>query len=293
QRGVRVSGVDGELLWRYLNEVLPTDPRKRPRAVRPPGGREAIPVADLGDALADPRALYAGALRAEGSPREALRPLTVFALWLAARHAVGHGGIEADLRWLTSTRPVGGGSGWPKPAGYLDLGSPRTSAQSRCADHRRVAADIAEQHWLPRGRLLDAVAALYPHRRAVARLAALLRFPVLALAVVVLFMINQDAARWAAVVLLSLAVLGFVAPAMGEHGECLDGWWHVSPWHSRPFTRQCTQALGHADAAPTAGVLSLMTGWSLATGLAVQILWDDRPVTAPLGRIRRVRGGRP
>jgi len=40
-------------------------------------------------------------------------------------------------------------------------------------------------------------------------------------------------------------------------------------------------------------VLLLMTGWSLAVGLAAQILWDDRPVTAPLGRLRRVRGSTP
>jgi hypothetical protein len=40
-------------------------------------------------------------------------------------------------------------------------------------------------------------------------------------------------------------------------------------------------------------VLLLMTGWSFALGLAAQILWDDRPVTAPLGRIRRAKGAKP
>jgi hypothetical protein len=91
---------------------------------------------------------------------------------------------------------------------------------------------------------------------------------------------------------LSVAVLGFVAPAMGEHGECLDGWWQLSPWHARPLTAPCAAALGQTHAAATVGVIVLMTGWSLAVGLAAQVLWDDRPVTVPLGRIRRVRGGR-
>ncbi|MGH3942389.1 MAG: hypothetical protein ACRDTG_27965 [Pseudonocardiaceae bacterium] len=44
------------------------------------------------------------------------------------------------------------------------------------------------------------------------------------------------------------------------------------------------------EGAAPAGVLLLMTGWSLPVGLAAQILWDDRPVTAPLGRLRRMRG---
>jgi hypothetical protein len=304
--------------------------------------------------------------------------------WLAARYAARDGGIEADLRWLTSTWPAGVGSGWPRPVSYLDLGSPLATNDSRRADHRRVAADIAEQHWLPRGRLLDAVAALYPHRRA--RVLVPLLFPLPALAVAGLFLAGLlDAARWSAAGLLaalalactglgrgpdalallrlpaavgaglavllsltsrwwvaprgwtvgvallagsacylvlearlhgsthrvwprglalagigalhafvlSVAVLGFVAPVVGEHGECLDGWWRLDPWQARPLSPQCATVLGQTHAAAAAGVLTLMTGWSLAIGLAAQILWDDRPVTAPLGRIRRVRGGRP
>src|SRR5262249_8420966 len=48
--------------------------------------------------------------------------------------------------------------------------------------------------------------------------------------------------------ILSVVVLGFVAPAMGEHGECLDGWWHLSPWHARLLTAPCAAALGQTHA---------------------------------------------
>ncbi|MGH3980605.1 MAG: hypothetical protein ACRDRZ_16675, partial [Pseudonocardiaceae bacterium] len=88
---------------------------------------------------------------------------------------------------------------------------------------------------------------------------------------------------------LSLVVLAFVAPAVAERGECLVGWWSANPWVARTLEGCCADLGGGHGEAP-AGVLVLMTGWSLAVGLAAQILWDDRPVTAPLGRLRRVRG---
>jgi hypothetical protein len=91
---------------------------------------------------------------------------------------------------------------------------------------------------------------------------------------------------------LSLAVLAFVAPSVADHGECLAGWWSANPWSGRTLPPGCAD-LGGGHAAAPAGVLVLMTGWSLAVGLAAQILWDDRPVTAPLGRLRRVRGATP
>ena len=89
--------------------------------------------------------------------------------------------------------------------------------------------------------------------------------------------------------LLSLVVLAFVAPSVAERGECLAGWWSADPWSVRPLINEGCDG----QAAAPAGVLLLMTGWSLAVGLAAQILWDDRPVTAPLGRLRRVRGSMP
>lgn len=94
---------------------------------------------------------------------------------------------------------------------------------------------------------------------------------------------------------LSLVVLGFVAPAMGEHGECLDGWWRSSPFATRPLAGigTCVQTLNQDRAAAPAGVLLLMTGWSFAIGLATQVLWNDQTVTAPLGRRRWIKGGKP
>ncbi len=91
---------------------------------------------------------------------------------------------------------------------------------------------------------------------------------------------------------ISLAVLAFVVPVVADHGGCLEGWWLLNPWSARTLIGDCARDLGPQAAAP-AGVLLLMTGWSLAVGLAAQILWDDRPVTAPLGRLRRVRGATP
>lgn len=90
---------------------------------------------------------------------------------------------------------------------------------------------------------------------------------------------------------LSLVVLRFVAPVMADHGECLVDWWKVNPWSVRTLQHCPDLNRGYAEA--SFGVLVLMTGWSLAVGLVAQILWDDRPVTAPLGRQRRVRGATP
>jgi hypothetical protein len=92
---------------------------------------------------------------------------------------------------------------------------------------------------------------------------------------------------------ISVAVLGFVAPALAERGECLDGWWTVGPFEARMPGTECVRKLdlGPGTQLPAAaGVLTLMAGWSLGVGLAAQVLWDDRPVSAPLGRVRRVKG---
>ncbi|WP_431956888.1 hypothetical protein [Nocardia lijiangensis] len=97
---------------------------------------------------------------------------------------------------------------------------------------------------------------------------------------------------------LSIAALGFVIPAMGEHGRCMSGWWNHPVTERLPLSTEspgfdadpCVKALRSATAAAPLETLTLMTGWSLAFGLGTQILWDDRPVTAPLGRIRRTRG---
>ena len=92
--------------------------------------------------------------------------------------------------------------------------------------------------------------------------------------------------------MISLVVLGFVAPRVAENGQCLDGWWSADPLAARPLASlsDCANDVAPMAAAPV-GVIVLMTGWSLAFGLAAQILWDDRPVTAPLGRQRRRTGG--
>ncbi len=302
--------------------------------------------------------------------------------WLAARHQRDPGQLESDLRWLTTTWPraQSGEPPWPGTPGYLNL-EPR-DAGDRSA-HHRVATDLAELHWLPRGSLRSATAALLPDRPG-ARLLPWL-FPLAALVVVGLFVATLvPVAVWVAVGLLvlgiavagaipsrltglallripaaaavgqvvllsltprwwlapwgwtvgagllviaslylvlesrlhgagwwayprglllaaigaghafvlSLVVLAFVAPSVAERGECLAGWWSADPWSARTLAQGCADLHGgHAEA--PAGVLLLMTGWSLAVGLAAQILWDDRPVTAPLGRLRRVRGATP
>lgn len=88
-------------------------------------------------------------------------------------------------------------------------------------------------------------------------------------------------------------MLGFVAPAVAENGGCLDGWWTVSAFESRPLTADCAEQLelpAGAAVPPAAAVLTLMAGWSVVIGLSAQVLWDDRPISAPLGRVRRARG---
>ncbi len=300
--------------------------------------------------------------------------------WLAARHQRDPGSLESDLRWMTTTwpRPARGERPWPESPAHLTL----ESDDGDRGAHDRVATDLAELHWLPRGAQRSASVALLPDRPGVARLVPWL-FPSAALVVVGLFAATfAQAAAWSALgllvagiavagslpsrltglallrvpaasavglvvlmsltprwwlapwgwtvgagllvltalylvlelrlhgagrraayprglalaaigaghaFLLSLLVLAFVAPALAERGECLAGWWSVNPWLGRTLGPGCTDLNGGHAAAP-AGVLVLMTGWSLAVGLAAQILWDDRPVTAPLGRLRRVRG---
>ncbi|MFI5592857.1 hypothetical protein ACIA5G_47950 [Amycolatopsis sp. NPDC051758] len=96
---------------------------------------------------------------------------------------------------------------------------------------------------------------------------------------------------------LSILILGFVAPSVAESGQCLLGWWLQPPYtaHTYPPAQAaaCAEALHTGAAAAPAGFVLLLTGWSLAVGLAAQVLWDDRPVTAPLGRLKRTRGGTP
>jgi len=313
--------------------------------------------------------------------------------WLAARHQRKPAKLESDLRWLTTIWPRSrpGKPAWPGSGGYLTLEP--GGVQNRGA-YRRVATDIAELHWLPRGSLRSATAVLLPRHRvtrflpwlfplaalgvvgifigtlvvgaywvatlvqvavcsALVLLAlglvvagampsrliglALLRIPAAAavgqvvllsltprwwlapqgwtigaalLGIALLYLVLESRLhgarrRWAyprGVVIagigalyafvLSLVVLAFVAPSVAERGECLAGWWLANPWSARPLLERCAELNGGHAAAP-AGVLLLMTGWSLAVGLAAQILWDDRPVTAPLGRLRRVRGSTP
>ncbi len=91
--------------------------------------------------------------------------------------------------------------------------------------------------------------------------------------------------------LVNLVMLRFVTPSLTEHGECLLGWWTNSPWHGLPLTGTCAAELAATRTSAPVAMLVLMTGWSFAAGLVAQILWDDRPLTAPLGRLRRVRGG--
>jgi len=69
-------------------------------------------------------------------------------------------------------------------------------------------------------------------------------------------------------------VLQLLAPLVIEDGEAFTGWW-LHPW---------TSHTGHA--APL-WILSLATAWSYAIGVFLQIVWDDRPITAPLGRTPR------
>ncbi|MGH3842091.1 MAG: hypothetical protein ACRDS0_11695 [Pseudonocardiaceae bacterium] len=303
--------------------------------------------------------------------------------WLAGRDQRDPGLLEDDLRWLTTTWPRlrRGAPEWSGDPAYLDLEPDGGDDRS---DYHRVATDLAELHWLPRGSLTSATAALLPDQRfarflpwgfpvaalvvvglfagtlvhAAAWVAlgllvggllgavvvpsrlsglALLRIPAAVavgqvvlisltaqwwlapwgwrvgaglLVIATLYLVLEsrlhgaDPAAWlrgpaiAAIgalhaFVLSLVVLAFVAPAVADHGQCLAGWWSNNPWSARTLVGDGCADLGHGHAEAPAGVLVLMTGWSLAVGLAAQILWDDRPVTAPLGRLRRVRGATP
>jgi hypothetical protein len=67
--------------------------------------------------------------------------------------------------------------------------------------------------------------------------------------------------------MVSLIGLVVVAPAFVQHGAGLDSLW------SKP-------AYGHAGM-----VLALAAAWCLAVGVFSQILWDDRPITAPLAHL--------
>ncbi|MGH4000917.1 MAG: hypothetical protein ACRDTJ_26045, partial [Pseudonocardiaceae bacterium] len=122
--------------------------------------------------------------------------------WLAARHQRDPGRLEADLRWLTTTWPRCGEPAWLDAPGYLNLEP--DGVKDRSAYHR-VATDLAELHWLPRGSLRSATAALLPDHR-VARLLPWL-FPLAALAVVGLFVGTLvPAAMWSALGLLVLGI---------------------------------------------------------------------------------------
>ncbi|MGL4305099.1 MAG: hypothetical protein ACRCSF_03010 [Mycobacteriaceae bacterium] len=91
---------------------------------------------------------------------------------------------------------------------------------------------------------------------------------------------------------LSIPVLVYVVPQIGEAGNCLNNP-GTSVWESREVSDACQEPDMPAEmmAAP-AKVVLLMTGWSLTAGLIVQIMWQDMPITAPLGRVRRSRGSR-
>ncbi|GGM66679.1 hypothetical protein GCM10011608_60000 [Micromonospora sonchi] len=67
-----------------------------------------------------------------------------------------------------------------------------------------------------------------------------------------------------------VAVIGLVAvaPALVENGRDLRASWHTWP-----------TSIGLAT-------LGLGTAWCLAVGVFAQILWDDRPITAPLAHLR-------
>lgn len=270
------------------------------------------------------------------------------------------------------------------PRAVLDLDGDDPASRT---DHRRIAGDLADTQWLPRGSVLGAAAALLPDHPVLRRI-GVCAFPAAALAVLVCLVVGHaGAARWTALLVLaayvmavaivvparldalallrlpaatvvglgvllsltprwwlasggwkvglglmlvagcyvvfesrmhgvdrgpalfrgayvwvvgllhafvlSMVFLGFVVPVMGENGQCLAGWWSSGPFTARQLSLDCQRTVDATVAAAPAGVLLLMTGWSLAIGLVAQILWDDRPVTSPLGRLRRIRGTRP
>jgi hypothetical protein len=72
---------------------------------------------------------------------------------------------------------------------------------------------------------------------------------------------------------ISYATLRVIAPLTTEDGDRLAGWWQHDPntYHG---------------AAPW-WLLTLATAWSYTVGVFIQVVWDDRPITAPLGRMPR------
>jgi hypothetical protein len=68
--------------------------------------------------------------------------------------------------------------------------------------------------------------------------------------------------------LVSLIGLIFVAPAFDPRPSKLNGLWQQPSY-------------GHAGM-----FLLLATAWCLAVGVFSQILWDDRPITAPLAHMQ-------
>jgi hypothetical protein len=301
--------------------------------------------------------------------------------WLATS---GRDRVEDELRWLTEAGPH---TAWGQSR-PLALVERTADKAARREDQHRIAADVAETHWLPRGSVLRSMCAFWPARWRTWALLLVLTIPQLTVAtlfatgwvdarwaalavsgaglfsVVLLRPDRRDsllllrlpaavgvgalvlltltprwwlatggwrvgvglggaallylmvesrlhgAHRWAAIgrglllgfvgllysIVVCLVVFGFLVPSLGEHGECLAGWWNYSPWQQLPWPAeihdQCADDLHSDGAAAPAGILTLLVGWSLAIGLAAQVLWDDRPVTVPLGRLRRVRGGR-
>jgi hypothetical protein len=67
--------------------------------------------------------------------------------------------------------------------------------------------------------------------------------------------------------MVSLLGLVVVAPAFVQNGQKLAAIWH------------------HPSYRHAAMVLVLATAWCLAVGVFSQILWDDRPITAPLAHL--------
>jgi len=75
--------------------------------------------------------------------------------------------------------------------------------------------------------------------------------------------------------LVTLIGLVVIVPEYAENGTALSGLWdhHGVPYHQWPVST------GWA-------VLLSGTAWCLAAGVFSQVLWDDRPITAPLAHLR-------
>lgn len=75
-------------------------------------------------------------------------------------------------------------------------------------------------------------------------------------------------------VFVSLIALRWLVPTVADlpdDGTVLQGWWMPA---------------SHSGVIAPWALLTFATGWSFAGGVFAQILWDDRPVTAPLAHIR-------